>query len=144
LALPPGGEDKGHPAPRARAALNDNALRDLIEAKLNIKRAVGAAFILAAVSSVLGLLSLFGYRAFGASAFTLVHGGIVLGLGYGIHHYSRTCAVIMFLYYLADTVYSWVSSGEVAGIIVFAVILYFFGRGAHATFIYHSLSKGKP
>ena len=81
-AGPPVTQDKKRPLLPTRPPLNDNAARDLIEAKLHIKRAVSVALIMATVSFVLGLLSLFGYKILGASPFTLLHAGIVIGLGY--------------------------------------------------------------
>lgn len=136
-------EVQTHQSSPARVPLNDDAARELIEAKLNIKRAGSIAFILAAVSFVLGLLSLFGYSILDASPFTLLHAGVLGGLGYGTHRFSRACAVTMFLYYLTDHIYAWVVSGVAAGVIVFAVVLYFFGRGAQGAFTYHRLCKSK-
>jgi hypothetical protein len=127
--------------PPQKPRRNDDEVRDLIEAKLNVKRAVSVAVILAAIHGILGLLSLFGYSFLGANGFTLLHAGIILALGYGIHRFSRTCAVVLALYYLTDSLYAWLSSGEVSGIIIFMLVLYYFGRGAQGTFTYHRLNK---
>jgi hypothetical protein len=131
----------GNVMSRKNPRRNDDEVRDLIEAKLNVKRAVSVAVILAAIHSILGLLSLFGYSFLGANAFTLLNAGIILALGYGIHRFSRTCTVMLALYYLTDSLYAWLSSGQVGGIIIFMLLLYYFGRGAQGTFTYHRLNK---
>ena len=65
---------------------------------------------------------------------------IVLALAYGIHRFSRSCALLMCVYYLALCIYAGSTTG-LSAIIVRAVFLYYFGRGAQAMFTCHKLKR---
>ena len=130
----------GRLVPGLRAPANDGAKTDWIEAKLDIKRATSAAVIVAGLDLLLAILSLCGIQILGADLWILVDVVIVLALAYGIHRFSRTCAILMVTYYLAVCIYAGGKSG-ISGIISRAVFLYYFGRGAQAMFTYHKLKN---
>ena len=130
----------GRLVPGLRAPANDDAKRNLIEAKLDIKRATSAAVIVAGLDLILAILSLCGIQILGADLWILVDVVIVLALAYGIHRFSRTCAILMSIYYLAVCIYAGGKTG-ITGIISRGVFLYYFGRGAQAMFTYHKLKS---
>jgi uncharacterized membrane protein YjgN (DUF898 family) len=131
---------QGRRTPSPRVPVGGDAARDLIEAKLDIKRATSAALIVAGLDLLLAILSLCGIRILGADLWILVDVIIVAGLAYGIHRFSRTCAVLMSIYYLALCVLLLRKTG-IASIVFRAVFLYYFARGAQAMFTYHKLGK---
>ena len=123
-----------------QAPANDDAKRNLIEAKLDIKRATSAAVIVAGLDLLLAILSLCGIQILGADLWILLDVVMVLGLAYGIRRFSRTCAILMCIYYLAVCIYAGRKTG-ITGIISRALFLYYFGRGAQAMFTYHKLKR---
>jgi hypothetical protein len=126
--------------PSLRPAVSDDATRDLIEAKLDIKRAMSAALIVAGLDLLLAVLSLFGIQILGTDLWILLDVVIVAGLAYGIHRFSRTCAILMCIYYLALCIFLAGKTG-ISSIVVRAIFLYYFGRGAQAMFTYHKLNR---
>ena len=130
----------GRLVPGLRVPSNDDAKRDWIEAKLDIKRATSAAVIVSGLDLLLAILSLFGIHILGADLWILLDVVIVLALAYGIHRFSRTCAILMCIYYLALCIYAGSKTG-MSGIVTRAVFLYYFGRGAQAMFTYHKLKS---
>jgi uncharacterized membrane protein YjgN (DUF898 family) len=123
-----------------RAHRDDDAVRDLIEAKLDIKRAVSAAVIVSVMDLVLATLSLFGIKILETDLWILLDVVIVGALAYGIYRFSRTCAVLMFIYYLLLCVVMLGKAG-LGGVIVRAVFFFYFGTGMMGTFKYHKLNK---
>jgi len=134
----PASRQGGRLVPGLRAPANDDAKRDWIEANLDIKRATSAAVIVAGLDLLLAILSLCGIQILGADLWILLDAVIVLALAYGIHRFSRTCAILMCIYYLAVCIYAGGKTG-MSGIISRAVFLYYFGRGAQAMFTYYKL-----
>ncbi len=129
--------------PGLRVPVNDDAKRDLLEAKLDIRRATSAALIVAGLDLLLAVLNLCGVHLLGTDLWILLDVLIVAGLAYGIHHFSRACAVLMCVYFLALCILIYVGGkkGSIGGIVGRAVFLYYFLRGAQAMFTYHKLKK---
>ena len=115
----------------------EEAKRDFLEAKLDIKRAGYAALILAGLDIVFGFLAPADETG-RVEWWILGDIAIVLGLAYGIYRFSRTCAVIMCIYYLAVFILMIHSTG-IPFLILRGIFLYYFARGAQATFEYHRL-----
>jgi hypothetical protein len=115
--------------------------REFLEAKVDIARARSAALIVAGLDILVFVLSLCGVSVSDVDRWILVDIAVVLGLAYGIHRFSRVCAVLMCLYYLAAFILMLKSTG-ILGIIVRGVFFYWFARGAQAMFTYHKL-KGR-
>lgn len=115
----------------------EEAKRDFLEAKLDTKRAGYAALILAGLD--IGLLP-DADKAGSPEWWILGDIAVVLGLAYGIYRFSRTCAVIMCIYYLAVFILMIHSTG-ITFLILRGIFLYYFARGAQATFEYHRLKS---
>jgi hypothetical protein len=123
-----------------RARLNDDETRDFIEAKHDIKRAVSAAVIVAGLDVVVLVLRLCGIPIPGVNVWILLDVAVVVGLAYGIYRFSRTCAILMLIYYLTVFI-SLFGKTRILGLVTRGVFLYFFGRGVQAMFTYHKLNK---
>jgi hypothetical protein len=66
---------------------------------------------------------------------------LVLGLAFGVAKHSRICAVGLVLYWISAMIMNMITMGSklgVAGMGVGVIFLYFFVRGAIATFTYHA------
>ena len=127
-------------ASRIRSNLSEEDSRKLLEAKEDVKRAMSASAIVAGLDLLLAILSLFGVKILGADLWILLDVVVVGGLAYGIYRFSRTCAVLMCVYYLLLCILFWRTMG-LGAVVVRAVFLYFFCRGAQATFEYHKLTR---
>ena len=126
--------------PPIRTPQDNNKVRDLIEAKQDTKRAVSAAVIVLVFDVVLAILSFFGIKIWGTDFWILLDVAIVGALAYGIYRFSRTCAVLMFVYYLLLCVVMLGKSG-IGSVIIRAIFLYYFGTGTMGIFKYHKLTK---
>ena len=63
---------------------------------------------------------------------------LMIGLVVGIYFKSRTCAVLMFVYFLISKILQ-VTGGQYGGIVLGVIFLYFYGRAAWGTFVWHRL-----
>ena len=54
----------------------------------------------------------------------------------------RTCAVVMFIYFLISKILVVVETGQASGLVMGVVFLYFYWQGVVGTFAYHRLMKG--
>ncbi|HTY07646.1 MAG TPA: hypothetical protein VMF29_00645, partial [Candidatus Edwardsbacteria bacterium] len=78
----------------------------------------------------------------GFSAWNLLDAALILGLSFGLYRNSRTCAVILFAYFVLSKVMMWVQLGNVAGLPLALAFGYFFLMGILGTFAYHQ-AKGQ-
>ena len=60
-------------------------------------------------------------------------------MAYGIHRRSRTCALILFLYFIQAKILLFAAGVSAASIPLALVFLYYFGRAVLGTFRYHTL-----
>lgn len=100
----------------------------------------------AVVGAVLGglatLFAIFTGR-FGINLWNLLDVAAFFGLAFGIFKKSRTCAIIMFIYHIANRVDMWMRTRDIMmslGLIPLIFITTFF-LGILGTFAYHSIKK---
>jgi hypothetical protein len=64
---------------------------------------------------------------------------LIFGLAFGIYRKSRTCAVIMLVYYLICKLIQISTTGKPTGMIMAFLFIYYFAKGVQGTFSYHRL-----
>lgn len=69
--------------------------------------------------------------------------GILLLCAFGMYRNSRTAAVFAFSYFLVSKVAITLSTGQVAGVGVALIFLYFYGRAIQGTFVFHRIEKAE-
>lgn len=139
--VPPAQTGPRNPAITRRPRMDDESTRELIEAKLDVRRASTAGALVAGLSLVLVVLSLFGVEVPGVDLWMLVDVALVAGLAFGVYRFSRTCAILLLIYYIASSAFVLIQHRSISGIVVRAIFLYYFGRGVQAAFTYHKLSR---
>ena len=108
-----------------------------------ILHAAVAGCISGALTLIVTLISMSGTPLMsGVGAWSLIDVVVIFGLSFGIYKKSRTCAVLMFVYFVGSKALMIVQgqnamSGMGLGL-VFAIM---FGLGVSATFQYHSLMR---
>ena len=104
-----------------------------------IKHAWVAALISAGITLVVTLFAISGTDILGFSAWEFIDVGLVLGLAFGIFKKSRTCAVLMFVYFVISKIIIMADTGKPTGILLAIVFGYYFWQGVSGTFAYHKL-----
>lgn len=67
---------------------------------------------------------------------------LIFGLTFGIYKKSRTCAVLMFLYYAGSKALLFMENGAAGtGLGLGIIFIIFFGMGIAGTFQYHALKR---
>ena len=107
-----------------------------------IRNAWIACLVSAAVTLVVSLAALAGSRMGPFTGAELVDVVLILALAFGISRKSRVCAVLMFCYFVISKVMLIASTGQVSGLFMGLVFLYFYALGVQGTFEYHKLRKG--
>lgn len=109
-----------------------------------IRLAWMAGLFSSAVTLVLVLLALSGTSLLGFGMAELVDVALMLGLTFGIYKKSRTCAVLMLLYFLLSKFFLFQQGAIGAGSAVSALLfVYFYVQGVIGTFAYHKHLKQK-
>lgn len=106
-----------------------------------VKNAWIAALVSAGITFLLALAAIFGSPILGISAWELIDVAFVLGMAYGIYKKSRTCAVLMFVYFIISKTMLTMSTGAMTGLPLALVFIYFYWQGVAGTFAYHKLKK---
>jgi hypothetical protein len=65
----------------------------------------------------------------------------IFGLSLGIYLKSRTCALLMLLYFVGSKILIWQQMGKPTGLITAAIFGYYFVLGIVGTFNYRSISR---
>ena len=68
----------------------------------------------------------------------LIDVGLIYGLAFGIYKKSRTCATIMFIYFLLSKIWIISQTGKPSGIIISILFLVLYFQAMTATFQYHN------
>src|SRR4051812_5877313 len=129
-------QDNPYAAPHARVADRANA-RVPHEILAKIKGAVVAGIVSATITGVLVVAALIGKPLFGVDAWSAIDVVLVLGLTYGVHRRSRTCAILLLLLFVAGRILMMVGQGQFNGILMSVIFAYYYGRGVMGTFEYH-------
>src|SRR5689334_6278658 len=110
-----------------------------VDVSKNIKNAWVAASISGLITLVFTLLAIFGHSILGFSAWELIDAVLVFGLAFGIYKKSRTCALLMLIYFVIAKILLMTQAGAANGILLALVFLYYFAMGVKGTFDYHRI-----
>ncbi|HUJ19713.1 MAG TPA: hypothetical protein VL197_17125 [Nitrospirota bacterium] len=111
---------------------------DQTTADVAIKKAWMAGIISGVLTLIVTLAAMSGHSIMGFTALNLVDAVLIFGLSFGIYKKSRTCAVIMLIYFIGSKIYLWKETGSLAGFPLAALFGYYFYQGVTGTFDYHS------
>ncbi len=115
---------------------------DFIRAQKMIRAAFWAAIVSGVLTAIISLIAAGGTPIAGFSAWNLFDAIFIFGMAYGISKRSRTCAVLMLAYWIANLVIGFIEnpgfSGSIPMSLLFAV---FYTEGVIGTFTYHKLIK---
>lgn len=109
-----------------------------------ILRKIRNAWIAALLSIVITLSAVIlawfgvGSGALNLELYALIDVLLMAILAYGIYRKSRTCAVLLFLLFAVNKIVLWMDSGDIQGMAVAAVFLWFFAQGIIGTFQFHA------
>ena len=118
---------------------------DLDGARSACRLGMWCAIVVAAVTSLVSILSLFGIRVLGASAYSLVDAALFAAIAFGMSRYSRFAAVAGFLLYLAEKILTLVATGSILGVGALGVVfLIGFLNAIRGSFAYHKLWNAAP
>lgn len=99
------------------------------------------AWVVGAICGVVTLavvaLAIAGTSILGYSAWELFDVALIFGLTYGIYRKSRTCAVLMLVYFVASKILLAIESGRPNGMVMGLIFTYYFYQGVVGTFAYH-------
>ncbi len=110
----------------------------------HIKSAGAAALISGGITLILGIVSFATGSTMGfIDEWSIIDAFIILGLAFGIYKKSRFCASLMLIYFVVGKIITITTTEALLGIPLALLFAYFFFKGAHATFVYHSRYKEK-
>lgn len=66
---------------------------------------------------------------------------LIFFLAYGIYKKSLTAAVVMFIYFIFAKIFIVIGTGQVQGIVLGLVFLYFFGKAVQGAFVLQKIEK---
>jgi hypothetical protein len=114
----------------------------VVEVPEDILKKIKNGFIAAMLSGVLTLVvTLYAMSSSavpGFSSWNLVDVVLIFGLGFGIYKKSRTCAVLMFAYFVVSKI---IMKNNASGFFVSMIFLYFYAMCVLGTFQYHEHIK---
>ena len=102
-----------------------------------IRQAWIAALFTAGITVVVIVISIAGEPILVYTAWEFFDVALVLGLGFGIYKKSRTCAVLMLVYFVASKILIMVETGKPAGLFMGLLFAFFYWQGVSGTFAYH-------
>ena len=108
-----------------------------------IRNAWVAGSVSGSITLAIVLFSVAGVQILGFSAWEFLDVAFVFGLAFGIYKKSRTCAIVMLLYFAVSKVLIISENGLKGGIALSLVFFYYYSYGIVGTFAYHRL-KSKP
>jgi len=115
---------------------------DLATAEKHIKRA----WIVGTISGSLTLLLLLiaslsddFLPQLGLDLWSLIDVALIFGLAYGIYRKSRTCAIILFGYFIISKIFMMIEMGQVGSLAISLLFLYFLFQGIRGSWAYHRL-----
>jgi len=130
-------------APRANVDLPETQAPVPAQVLKKIRNAWIAGIVSGCVTLVFTLLAMAGARVLGFSAWELLDVGLVFGLTFGIYKKSRTCAVLMLVYFTISKILLILEGARASGVVTGLAFIYFYALGVIGTFQYHKLVR-KP
>jgi hypothetical protein len=112
---------------------------DLEAAEKKVSNAWWAALFSAGVTVIFAFISLGGEPVAGIDAWAFLDVALLLGLAFGVSRKSRSCAVLLLVYFVGGKILMWTEAGNVRGLPVALVFMWYFAQGVVGTFQYHGL-----
>jgi hypothetical protein len=106
-----------------------------------IKNAWVVGIISGCITLVVTLLAMNGVAILGFNAWNLLDAALIFGLTFGIYKKSRSCAVLMLIYFVGSKMIIIADTGKFSGAIMSIVFIYYYIHGVIGTFTYHKLQK---
>ena len=131
-------------APRAQLLSGESESTISIDVLKKIRNAWIAGLISGSITLVVTLFAIAGVSVLGYSAVELIDVALVFGVTFGIYKKSRTCAVLMFVYFVISKIILITEMRSASHMIVGLVFLYFYAMGVVGTFQYHRLVRTVP
>jgi hypothetical protein len=114
------------------------------EAERHLDRAWYAALVAATFDFVIGAMAILGTRTFTLpAAIYSARVVLVLVLAYGVSRRSRVAAVLLLAFGILSTGFD-LNIGSLLRLLVSAVLIYLYARGAQGAFAYHRLRAEGP
>lgn len=110
-----------------------------VEVAKKIRNGWVAACISGTLTLVVTLIAMSGTAILSFSAWSLIDVAVIFGLAFGIYRKSRTCAVLMLVFFVASKIFMMVQSGKPSGLLLAIVFFYYFWQAVMGTFAYHRL-----
>jgi serine/threonine-protein kinase len=133
-----------------KAAVDDVEVETAGEIPDKVLKKIRAAWIACLVSAAMTVLMIVVAMTTGRSSIgpqgpiDLVDVVFVLGMAFGISRKSRVCAVLMLVYFAFSKYLMIRASGQVSGLGLGLVFLYFYVQGVIGTFEHHRLREAAP
>ncbi len=106
-----------------------------------IKSAWVVGIISGCINLVVTLLAMYGVAVLGFNVWNLLDAALIFSLAFGIYKKSRSCAVLMLVYFVGSKIIIFADTGEFSGPFLSIVFIYFYIQGVIGTFTYHKLQK---
>jgi serine/threonine-protein kinase len=115
---------------------------DQEQAEKAIKTAWSAGIISGVLTLIVTIVAMAGHSFMGFSALNLLDVAMIAGLTFGIYRKSRTCAVLMLVYFIGSKLLIWSETKSAAGLPMALIFSWFFYQGIRGTFAWHGLNAG--
>jgi hypothetical protein len=113
---------------------------DQQQAEAAIRNAWVAGLVSGVLTLIITLIAMAGHSFMGFSTLNLLDVFVIGGLTFGIYRRSRTCAVIMLVYFIGSKVLLWAETRSFSGIPMAALFVWYFFQGMRGTFAWHGLN----
>jgi len=118
---------------------------DLDGAKDATRFGMWCALLIASVTALFAVLSLFGIKLMGITPAALLDAALFGAISFGLSRYSRLAAVAGFLLFLVEKIYAFVTTGSILGVGVLGVIILLgLFNGIRGAFAYQKLLAAVP
>lgn len=117
---------------------------NLQEANKVIKQAWGAGVVSGTLTLLLTIAAMFGMQFMGLTIWSLIDVLLIYGFSFGIYRKSRTCAILLFIYFVYCKIVMIIEGPGRNGIFLALLFGYCFFRGIVGTFAYHKANKVAP
>ena len=113
---------------------------DREQAEKAIKNAWTAGIVSGTITLIVTIVAMAGYSFMGFSAWNLADVAVIGGLTFGIYRKSRTCAIIMLVYFVGSKFLLWSETRSASGLPMALIFGWYFYQGISGTFAWHSLA----